>query len=118
MLNISFYGPALAIGSGICAVLIPYTKKDWFESAPAIVRSKVGNVPVLSIVGGITAVGMAIFTMAVILFPQIGYPVTAENLEFVGAWFVLGMIIYYIALTLRKRQGIDIRLAFVQLPPE
>lgn len=118
LLNSALLATPLGIGAGLSALVLPYTKKTWFESAPSFVRMKVANIPILSIIGLVTAVGLGIYTISVVLFPEIGYPVTALNLEFLIIYFVAGIVLYYLACFFRRRQGIDLGLAFGEIPPE
>ena len=118
LLNSAVLATPLGIGAGLSALLIPYRKRNWFEAAPAFIKTKVAGIPVLSIVGFTTAAGLAIYTIAVALFPQIGYPVTTLNLEFLAGWFILGIALYYAARLFRRRQGLDLSLIFTEIPPE
>jgi len=119
MVNVSLLIVPVAIGAGLCAVILPYRKKAWFESASPFIQKKLGSVPIITIVGLITAVGSVIFTVAVVIFPQVtGFPVTALNLEFMVGYFMLGVVIFYLARFFRKKEGIDILLNFAAIPPE
>jgi len=79
-------------------------------------RKKAGPVPVISMIATLTAAILLYATYVVAVNPIL----TANaNLaaELFGGIFVLGLIIYYISKAYHGRQGIDITLAFKEIPP-
>ncbi|HZD37622.1 MAG TPA: amino acid permease [Actinomycetes bacterium] len=115
---------ALLVAWGVAmaaAVVFPSRRREFYEASP--VRWKVGGVPVMSIAGGVAAlffvyVGYLLWNDPVAAGPMF----TLHNLsrEF---WIVLGIVAFGIAWfagtkLYRRRQGIDIDLAFRQIPIE
>lgn len=101
---------------GIATIIFPYTKKDLLDSAPGWMRKKIGSVPVISILGLLTTIS----------FFYIGYLALANPLivvpTLVGGAIALGIvvgcvIVYYASVYYHKRQGLDIELAFKEIPP-
>jgi len=101
---------------GIATMIFPYKMKELFESSPGWMRSKIGGIPVLSIVGLLTTIS----------FAYIGYLAISNSLIVTltsyGALIALGVIvgcvvIYYASKSYHKRQGLDTDLAFKEIPP-
>jgi len=102
---------------GIAAVVFPYRRKDIFEKAPKIVQTKVGGVPVMSILGVYAAI-IAAFNTVIPIMPI--YTGAAVNPSYVLALFVTMLpapIIYGIAYYYNQRRGLDMAVAFRELPP-
>lgn len=104
--------------TAIAAIVLPFRKKvkDIYEASP-VSKYKIGSVPFISICG-------VIYVILEILV--VYYFVTAPGL---GAWHVPSLVItaiilaasvvyFYAIRAYRKSQGIDIDLAFEELPPE
>ena len=102
----------------VAAAVFTRTRKDLFELSPSLTRRKVGGVHLITISGVISSIALAIFLVSVIVFPQVGYPVTPANVGFMILVYVLGVAAYYVAKYYRKTQGMDLELAFKQVPPE
>ncbi len=106
----------------VAAVLFPLTRKSMYEASPAK-NFKLLGIPVMPVAGAISAVFMA--AMLVLLWRD---PIAAGALIHpskmpVEAWVTLAAIVlgaaWYIGVRrYRKRQGIDISLAFQQIPIE
>ena len=106
----------------VAAVLFPLTRKSMYEASPAK-NFKLLGIPVMPVAGAISAVFMA--AMFVLLWRD---PIAAGALIHpskmpVEAWITLAAIVlgsaWYIGVRrYRKRQGIDISLAFQQIPIE
>jgi len=93
-------------------------RKDLFNSAPSTTKFKVAGVHLITILGAVGSIGFAAIVVFVYAFPQIGFPITAINIGFIIAVFLFGGIVYYAAKYYRKGQGVDIDMAFKQIPPE
>ena len=103
--------------TSIGAIVFPYTQKDMFEASP--VAWRVGGVPVLSILGVLSAMGMALIAWAFLNDPQSGISLSQPFMIYVNlAVFLSGFIYFYAARFLQSRQGVDINLAFAEIPPE
>jgi uncharacterized membrane protein len=75
--------------------------------------------PVLSILGVLSLIGMLTIAWAFLNDPQSGISFAQPFMLKVNAGvFVSGFIFYLIVRALRARQGLDISLAFKEIPPE
>lgn len=103
--------------TSVAAVVFPYTQKDMFEGSP--VAWRVGGVPVLSILGVLSAIGMGVIAWAFLNDPQSGVSFAQPLMLYINIAVVLsGFVYFYVAKWVRSRQGIDIGLAFAEIPPE
>ena len=107
----SFVIPSLAL------VAFPYVKKDLFEQAPGFVKAKVASIPLISIVGLITAISFAGIAYIAYITPADVVP-TTFGFEVTGIVVILGFAIYFASWSYHKREGLDISLALKQIPPE
>jgi APA family basic amino acid/polyamine antiporter len=107
------YAPAL-----FAAMLFSRRRKDLFESSPGMVRYKIGGVYAITILGAIAGIGFLAFVAFAVIFPQIGYPATPSNIGFMILIYLFGLVVYYAGKYYRRSKGIDIELAFRQIPPE
>ena len=99
------------------AMMFPYLRKDMFEQMP--LKARIAGIPVLSIISVIAMAlvawtGTSFFTnpdyMASFGITQ----TTAATAVFI---WVVAFAIYFISRAYNKRKGIDIGLAFRQIPP-
>ncbi len=102
---------------GLALAVFPYVKKDIFSLSPGFVRWKLGPVPVVSIVGIITAIAFAwegylgFITPAAAVPTQFGFYLTASVI-------VLAFMIYFASWAYHKSRGLDISKVLKTIPPE
>jgi amino acid transporter len=97
----------------------PYVKrtKDIFNNAPSIVRSKVGGVPVITIVG-ILAGLLSLFVSYTAILPAYTGTAFSPYLAFdILLVFVAGGIIYAVSHFYHKSRGLPLEMAMTELPP-
>jgi amino acid transporter len=117
-LNFVFFAVCTMFVPVIAMTLFPYLKKDLFENASAMVRRKIGKVPVITIVGGITLAYMTWMVIASFLFPAVGGGINATKLGVLAGLVVTGLIVFYVARAYRlKNEGIDLNWTFQSVPP-
>jgi amino acid transporter len=106
----------------LAAVLFPRSRRELFDASPAA-GSRLGRVPLMAVTG---AVSLAFFALVLYLLwndPIAAGPMfTLDHLsrEF---WLVVGVVAFGVAWFLgtrlyRRRQGVDVDLAFRRLPIE
>ena len=108
---VTFMGPSIA------AMLIPYVRRNLFETLPPVVRYKIGGVPAISIVGAICTISFAYLSYLYYVTPQITTAGIYGTVLMVGA-FVLGIAIYLGSRAYWRSIGIAVDLAFKELPPD
>lgn len=103
--------------AGVAAIVLPYKLKDLFEASP--VNWRVAGVPVLSILGVLSIVGMGVIEYAYLNDPNSGISFKAPTMILINvAVFLSGFVFYVITRAVRARQGVDLGLVFAEIPPE
>jgi phosphoglycerol transferase MdoB-like AlkP superfamily enzyme len=116
-------GLAAAIGLFIAnfvgflsAVLLPFRGRRIYETSP-IAKYKIAGLPLISVLG----VGGMIFALTLIV-PMLLNPLYLANstvsLSIIVGSIIVGFIAYYASKAIRKTKGIDLSLAFKEIPPE
>ena len=99
---------------GITAALLPYRHKDIYEASPA--KREVLGVPLMTIAGAAEVLFVIFIAYEFIAYPDFGISnPTALFLNF--GMIGVGFALYWIIRFLRKRQGVDVDLAFKEIPP-
>jgi len=113
--------------TSIAAIVLPFRKKlkSVYEASP-VSKYKVGPIPFISICGVIYCVLMLSVLYFFFTTPGLGaFPaeltlesVALQSILVVVGIYIFGIIYYFLMRSYRKGQGIDIDLAFKELPPE
>jgi amino acid transporter len=106
----------------VAAVLFPITRKTMYAASPAK-NFKLAGIPVMPVAGAISAVFFAVMFVLLWRDPIAAGPLIHPSKMPVEAWITLGALVlgtaWYIGIRrYRRRQGIDISLAFQQIPIE
>ena len=105
------------IAVALAAILMPFTRPNLFNSAPAMVRASIGGIPWLTIAGVVMLLSWAFVlyvTFATTAFGQVA-PISMIEAFAVP---ILGAIYYLVIRMVRERQGIHLKAAFQEIPPE
>ncbi len=102
--------------SAIAVVLLPFIKKDLWQASPAS-KIKLLGVPVVPVAGWVT-IGLLGFNLYEWLTNDNYYVNLHPSLIFMGAMYVLAIIVYATAWFVRRRQGIDLGLVNKEIPVE
>jgi basic amino acid/polyamine antiporter, APA family len=105
------------IAVAVAAIVMPYLRPNLFNSAPAMVRARIAGVPWLTIVGVVMLLSWAFVlyvTFATTAFGQ----VAPKSMIEAFAVPILGAIYYLVVRVVRARQGIQLKAAFQEIPPE
>jgi amino acid transporter len=103
--------------TGAVSAAFPFVKKDLYKNAP-LKGPTIAGIPFMTICGVIAAGFFSSLIYLLISNPALSGPVGAVQWTFVLANVVFCVGVYYLSLAYHKRQGIDISLAFKQVPPE
>jgi amino acid transporter len=102
--------------SAIAVVLLPFVKRDLWRASPAS-RLKFLGVPIVPAAGVVT-IGLLGYNLYEWL-TKAGYGVNNDHsLIYMGAMYVLAIVIYVTARIVRNRQGIDLSLINKEIPVE
>ena len=113
-----FFGQVFTfILTSLAAIVFPIRQKDMFEASP--VNWRIGGAPVISILGGLSVVGLVLIEWAFLNDPNSGISVQSPLMLWINIGvFGSGFVYYAIAKAVRARQGIDLGLVFREIPPE
>ena len=107
--------------SAISAIVIPYRKKmkAIYEASP-VSKYKIGPLPLMSLCGFIYFCFLATVLYYYFTNPALGARPELGTISFYLpiAIFVFAIVYFFAIRAYRKKQGIDIDLAFKELPPE
>jgi APA family basic amino acid/polyamine antiporter len=102
--------------SAIAVVLLPFLKKDLWRASPAS-RIRIFGVQIVPVAGWVT-IGLLGFNLYEWL-TNASYGVNnRDSLYYMGAMYVLAIVIYVVARIVRRRQGIDLSLINKEIPVE
>ncbi len=117
-LNFVFFAACTMLVPVLAMTLFPFTKPDLFANASAFVKRRIGNLPVITIVGAITWIFLLWLIVASFLFPAVGGRISATTLGILAGFIISGLIVFYVARSYRmSKEGIDIYWTFQSVPP-
>ncbi len=117
-LNFVFFAVCTQLVPVLAMTLFPFTKPDLFENASAFVKRKVGGIPLITIIGGITMAYLLWMIIASFLYPAVGGRIGPGTLGTLFGFIISGLAVFYIARSYRmSKEGIDINWTFQSVPP-
>jgi len=102
--------------TAIAVVLLPFIKKELWAASPAS-RIKLFGIPVVPVAGWIT-IGLLGFNLYEWLTNSAYGVNNNDSLIYMGAMYLLAIVIYVVARLVRNRQGIDLGLINKEIPVE
>jgi amino acid transporter len=103
--------------ASVAAILFPFRMRDVFESSP--VRWRVGGLPLISILGVLSLLGMGLISWSYLNDPNSGISLAHPTMIWINVGvFLSGFVFYFAAKTVRRLQGVDLSLTFAEIPPE
>jgi amino acid transporter len=102
--------------TAIAVVLLPFIKKELWQASPAS-RIKLFGVPIVPVAGWIT-IGLLGFNLYEWLTNSAYGVNNQSSLIYMGAMYLLALVIYVVARIVRNRQGIDLGLINKEIPVE
>ena len=103
--------------TAVAASLLPYRQRELFEASP--VNWRWFGIPVVTVVGVLATITMAIMLVVIFYDPTQGISLKSpNNLIFNLVVFFGGAVYFYVAYLIRKAQGVDLNLAFREIPVE
>jgi basic amino acid/polyamine antiporter, APA family len=102
---------------GLAGVLAPYIRPELYRASTS--QKTVAGVP-LVVIAGVGAIVTGVFVWwAYLHYDQLG---TNSDYGKLLAWTVgpavLGFVLYFIVVAIRKSQGVNVELAYREIPPE
>jgi len=116
--NMTFGYVVVTIIVMVAAIVFPWKKKEMFEAAPGFTKAKIAGVPLISIVGGIGLVYLLYVFYGGVANPSVFGPISGASLGFMVGVLIFSIVLYYASVAYHKTKGVDITLAFREIPPE
>jgi basic amino acid/polyamine antiporter, APA family len=102
--------------SAIAVVILPWRKPDLWAASPAS-RFKFLGVPIVPAAGVVT-IALLVFDLVEWFWNDLYFVNNKDSLIFMGAMYVLAIIVYVTARVVRQRQGIDLGMINKEIPVE
>jgi APA family basic amino acid/polyamine antiporter len=102
--------------SAIAVVILPWRRPELWAASPAS-RFKFMGVPIVLAAGWVT-IGLLVFCLVEWFSNSLYFVNNKGSLVFMGAMYVLAIIVYVFARVVRSRQGIDLGLINKEIPVE
>jgi basic amino acid/polyamine antiporter, APA family len=102
--------------SAIAVVALPFVKPDLWQASPAS-RIKIFGVQVVPVAGVVT-IGLLGFNLYEWLTNDNYFVNGHASLIYMGAMYVLAIVIYLVSRLVRRRQGVDLGLINKEIPVE
>jgi len=99
----------------VAAIAFPSRRPELYKNSPANVS--IAGIPVLPVVSVLSIIVIVGLAYVVLSYPQLGI-IPWQGFAFMGSLVVVGLLIYFIARTVRASQGINLDLIYRELPPE
>ena len=104
------------LGTLVAGAILPWRKRELFENS-VVARYRIGPVPLITVVSGLAAVFLGWNIYEWLTNSTYGVNNTT-SLIFMGAMYVLAIIVYVVAKLVRRRQGIDLNMVYGEIPVE
>ena len=113
-------GALAVIIVGAAAIALPKRRPDLYQASPANVNWF--GVPVLYVTGALSIIEFVIIIGIAFKYPALVMNGNPNNWwwipAFLAALIVIGLLLYYVPLYLRKREGVNVGFVYKELPPE
>lgn len=102
----------------IAGILLPYRNKELWRSSPA--NEKIAGMPRITLAGLLALPLLALIELALLSDVNSGTSLSDSPriVAYVTIVFLIGLPLYYVIRALQKRRGIDVDLAYKEIPPE
>jgi APA family basic amino acid/polyamine antiporter len=119
-----FFATVIFIEAGVVAwaivllagVFFPYRRPDIYEKSP-ISATRVFGLPAMSVACALGSIACWAFFFD-LFFDDFAAGHGRKALETVIGWFVAGMVIFFVMRQKRKSEGVDLDMAFKEIPVE
>jgi len=100
----------------LAGIFFPYTRPQIYEKSP-IARRRILGLPMMTVA---CALGFAAsqFYFWTLFFDDVAAGHATNQMLIVGGVFAIGVVFYFVMKAIRRSQGIDVTLAFKEIPIE
>lgn len=114
-LSVTAVATVMYIGTALGGAIFPWSRKEVYETS-AMAKYKIGNVPLITICGVIAAAFSAWMLYYYLTIPGLGVASVPSELVMLGI-FVFWVGFFFLRRWYLKRIGIDLELAYKEVPP-
>ena len=100
----------------LAGIFFPYTRRDIYEKSP-IAGRKVLGLPLMTFACGLGFLASQAYFWN-LFFDDIAAGHKTNQLIIVGGVFAIGVMFYFVMKAIRRSQGVDVSLAFKEIPIE
>jgi hypothetical protein len=104
------------LGSAVAAFILPWRKPEIYNASP-IAKYKVLGIPLITFAAGAFIIFLA-FCLYKWLQDDIYGVNNSDSLIFMGAMYGLAIVIYAGSRLYRRRQGMDLKMVYGEIPAE
>jgi hypothetical protein len=106
------------LGSAIAAFVLPWRRREIYNASP-IARYTVMGIPLITFAAGLFIVFLGFCLFKWFTDPDGVYAVNdSGSLIFMGALYLLAIVIFAGSRIYRRRQGMDLAMAYGEIPAE
>ena len=103
---------------GIAGIVFPYRNREIFENSPRLVNRRVGGIPLITILGVLTVVQMAVYIVVLARNSALSGPTSFGAMVLLPGLVIGGTLFYFVARWYQRQRGVNIAQAFTEIPPE
>lgn len=102
----------------VAGIVFPYRQRETFEASPY--NGRIAGVPIVSLVGVLSLVGMALISYVLLDDQNSGtaWAVNPERVVLAVAVPVIGFVAYFVIRAIQGTRGVNVDLAYREIPPE
>src|SRR5712692_3502028 len=104
------------LGTLVAAIILPWRRKDIYDNSP-IAKYKIAGIPMITVAGIVAAVFIVFMIYEWATNSTYGSN-SVPSAIYLGATYLLAVVIYVIARVVRNRQGIDLSRIHHEIPVE
>src|SRR3954453_3091129 len=104
--------------ASFAAILLPYRRPEIYAAAPDYVQRRIGNVPVITLLGVGNLILFSMVLYSAFRLPAFSGPTGSGAVLFVIGVYPAGALIFFGGKATQRRRGIDIDLLYREIPPE
>ncbi len=100
----------------VAAIILPWRRKDIYEASP-VARYKIAGLPLISVVSAVAAIFILFMIYEWATNATYGSN-SVPSAIYLGATYILAVVIYGVAYFVRRNQGIDLSRIHHEIPVE
>lgn len=101
---------------GLSALLLPFVKPEVWRATPF--NGTFAGVPVVSIVGALACAAVAFVFYIFMHYDALGIVHPVRTVLFMAASAVAGVVFYFVAASVQRSRGVDVRLNYAEVPTD